>query len=250
MTDIIEIDNLTHIFSDGSRGLSNINITIKRGTFVVVAGSNGSGKTTLLRHLNGLLLPEKGAVRIDGISVAEDLLAARQKVGMVFQDTDSQIVGETVFDDIAFGPENLGLERDEINRRVLSVLELVGLSHRADDRPHLLSGGQKRRLTIAGILAMDPEILVFDEPFSNLDYPGVLAVLSHIVSLHQQGHTIVLSTHDLEKVISHADRLLIMQEGRIIRDDIPQHLYKELEIFGIREPCASQMGFELRSWLG
>jgi biotin transport system ATP-binding protein len=250
MADIIEINNLSHVFSDGTKGLANINITIKKGSFVVLAGSNGSGKTTLLRHLNGLLLPEEGEVRIEGVSVGDDLLAARQKVGMVFQETDSQIVGETVFEEIAFGPENLRLGRDEINRRVASAMELVGLSHRGDDRPHLLSGGQKRRLTIAGILAMEPAILVFDEPFSNLDYPGVLTVLRHIVTLHQQGHTIVLTTHDLEKVISHADRLLIMQEGRIVRDSHPKDLYQELETFGVRQPCASRMGYELQSWLG
>jgi len=250
MADIIEIDNLTHVFSDGTKGLCNIDITIKRGSFVVIAGSNGSGKTTLLRHLNGLLLPEEGEVRIEGVPVEDDLSAARQKVGMVFQDTDSQIVGETVFEEIAFGPENLGLSRDEINRRVAFAMELVGLSQRRDDRPHLLSGGQKRRLTIAGILAMEPAILVFDEPFSNLDYPGILAVLRNIVSLHQQGQTIVLTTHDLEKVIAHADRLLIMQEGSIVRDDLPRHLFEELESFGVRQPCASRMGYELQSWLG
>lgn len=250
MVDIIEIENLTHVFSDGTMGLANINLAVQSGSFTVIAGSNGSGKTTLLRHLNGLLLPQKGEVRIEGVPVEKDLLAARQKVGMVFQDTDSQIVGETVFEEIAFGPENLGLNRDEIHRRVTSAMESVGLSHRADDRPHLLSGGQKRRLTIAGILAMEPAILVFDEPFSNLDYPGVLTVLRHIVALHQQGHTIILITHDLEKVISHADRLLIMQEGRIVRDDLPHHLFQELETFGVRQPCASRMGYQLQSWLG
>jgi biotin transport system ATP-binding protein len=118
-----------------------------------------------------------------------------------------------------------------------------------DDRPHLLSGGQKRRLTIAGILAMEPAILVFDEPFSNLDYPGISSVLRHIVSLHSQGHTILLTTHDLEKVIVHADRLLIMEKGKIVRDDAPQALFHELETFGVREPCASRMGSEMRSWL-
>lgn len=249
MTNIIEIDHLSHTFSDGSVGLAAINLDIKQGSFVVLAGSNGSGKTTLLRHLNGLLLPTAGEVRIEGTSVALDLAGARQKVGMVFQDTDSQIVGETVFEDIAFGPENLKLKRDEITRRVRLSLDLVGLSDRADDRPHLLSGGQKRRLTIAGILAMEPAILVFDEPFSNLDYPGIISVLRHIVSLHKQGHTILLTTHDLEKVIVHADRLLIMEGGTIVRDDIPQALYHELEIFGVREPCASRLGSEMRSWL-
>lgn len=249
MTNIIEIDHLSHSFSDGSVGLADIHLDIKKGSFVVLAGSNGSGKTTLLRHLNGLLLPTAGEVRIDGTPVATDLAGARQKVGMVFQDTDSQIVGETVFEDVAFGPENLKLTRDEITRRVRLSLDLVGLSDRVDDRPHLLSGGQKRRLTIAGILAMEPAILVFDEPFSNLDYPGISSVLRHIVSLHSQGHTILLTTHDLEKVIVHADRLLIMEKGKIVRDDIPQALFHELETFGVREPCASRMGSEMRSWL-
>lgn len=249
MTNIIEIDHLSHTFSDGSVGLSDIHLDIKNGSFVVLAGSNGSGKTTLLRHLNGLLLPTAGEVRIEGTPVALDLAGSRQKVGMVFQDTDSQIVGETVFEDIAFGPENLKLKRDEITRRVRLSLDLVGLSDRADDRPHLLSGGQKRRLTIAGILAMEPAILVFDEPFSNLDYPGIISVLRHIVSLHKQGHTILLTTHDLEKVIVHADRLLIMEGGKIVRDDMPQSLFHELETFGVREPCASRMGSEMRSWL-
>lgn len=249
MTFIIEINHLSHNFSDGSMGLNDIHLNIKQGSFVVLAGRNGSGKTTLLRHLNGLLLPTVGEVRVEGLSVSENLTLARQKVGMVFQDTDSQIVGETVFEDIAFGPENLKLSRDEINRRVVGSLEMVGLSERADDRPHLLSGGQKRRLTIAGILAMEPAILVFDEPFSNLDFPGIVSVLRQIVTLHQQGHTILLTTHDLEKVIAHADRLLIMDKGSIVRDDKPLSLFQDLEQFGVREPCTSRMGREVSSWL-
>jgi len=249
MKSIIEIDHVSHQFSDGSTGLEDIHLDIEKGSFVVLGGRNGSGKTTLLRHLNGLLLPTKGAVRVEGLSVSENLTSARQKVGMVFQDTDSQIVGETVFEDIAFGPENLKLDRAEITRRVETALKVVGLSGRADDRPHLLSGGQKRRLTIAGILAMEPAILVFDEPFSNLDYPGIISVLQQIVSLHRLGHTIFLTTHDLEKVIAHADRLLIMEDGRIVRDDKPQSLFVELEEFGVRQPCGSRMGGEVRSWL-
>ncbi|BHH83782.1 energy-coupling factor ABC transporter ATP-binding protein [Desulforhopalus sp. 52FAK] len=249
MTSIIEIDHLTHRFSDGSLGLKDIDLSIDKGSFVVLGGRNGSGKTTLLRHLNGLLLPTEGEVRVEGFSVSDNLTLARQKVGMVFQDTDSQIVGETVFEDIAFGPENLKLGRAEINRRVEMALEVVGLSGRTDDRPHLLSGGQKRRLTIAGILAMEPAILVFDEPFSNLDFPGIISVLRQIVSLHSQGHTILLTTHDLEKVIAHADRLLIMEGGMIVRDDKPQSLFHELEEFGVRQPCSSRIGGEVRSWL-
>jgi biotin transport system ATP-binding protein len=125
----------------------------------------------------------------------------------------------------------------------------VGLHHHKDQKPHLLSGGEKRRLAIAGILAMEPKVLVFDEPFSSLDYPGVKQVLAHMVSLHQAGHTILVAAHDLEKLIAHTDRLVIMQDGGIVRDGLPSQLLGDLEDFGIREPCASRLGMEVHSWL-
>jgi biotin transport system ATP-binding protein len=249
MDNIVEIRGLSHVFPDGTTSLKNIDLEIRRGSFVVIAGCNGSGKTTLLRHLNGLLRAQTGEVRVDGRPVADNLLETRQKVGMVFQESDSQIVGETVCEDVAFGPENLRLPRQEIDRRVEAALVSVGLSSRGEARPHQLSGGQKRRLTIAGILAMQPLVLVFDEPFSNLDYPGFIKVLQNILSLHREGHTIILTTHELEKVIVHADRLLIMQGGQILRDDLPHKLFKELESFGVREPCASRLNLVLESWL-
>jgi len=216
---------------------------------VVVAGPNGSGKTTFIRHLNGLLKPTAGRVLLDGVSVSRDVVRARQLVGMVFQDPDSQIVGETVYDDVAFGPENLFLDRTEINKRVADSLQAAGLSHLAEERPHLLSGGEKRRLVIAGILAMRPRVIIFDEPFSSLDYPGVRQVLRQIVWLHQSGHTILVTTHDLEKVIAHADRLILLSEGRIVRDGLPDKVMKETERFGVREPCVSRLGLEVGSWL-
>jgi len=249
VVNIIEIENLSHIFADGTCGLENINLTIREGTFVVIAGQNGSGKTTLLKHLNGLLLPTTGTVRLAGTPVSENLVKARQTVGMVFQDPDSQIVGETVCDDVAFGPENLCLDRDEVKRRVSRTLKVVGLLDFEDQKPHLLSGGEKRRLAIAGILAMEPKVLVFDEPFSSLDYPGVKQVLKQIISLHRSGHTILVAAHDLEKVIAHADRLVIMKDGKVVKDGIPSQLLRELEAFGIREPCASRLGMEVQSWL-
>lgn len=246
---LIEINNLSHRFADGSTGLESVSLSIEQGQFVVIAGANGSGKTTLLRHLNGLLMPGSGEVIIDGIAVSRDLKRARQMVGMVFQDADSQIIGETVRDDVAFGPENLGLKREEVNRRVAEAMESVGLSEMADQRPHLLSGGQKRKLAIAGILAMKSKVFIFDEPFSNLDYPGVRQVLQQIVNLHCAGHTIILTTHDLEKVIRHADRLIIMADGKIVRDDIPGNVIGEVEQFGVRRPCAFRLGTEIESWL-
>ena len=246
---IIEIENLSHRFADGTHGLKNINLTIEEWTFVVIAGQNGSGKTTLLRHLNGLLLPTTGTVRVAGIPVPENLISARQMVGMVFQDADSQIVGETVSDDVAFGPENLCLDMREVKRRVFRALELVNLLDLKNQRPHLLSGGEKRRLAIAGILAMEPKVLVFDEPFSSLDYPGIKQVLRQIISLNQAGHTILVAAHDLEKVIAHTDRLVIMNHGKVVKDGSPDRLIGELEAFCIRQPCAYRLGGEVQSWL-
>jgi biotin transport system ATP-binding protein len=233
---IIEIENLTHRFATGRIALDGINLNVREGEFVVIAGCNGSGKTTLLRHLNGLLLPTSGTVDVVGISVAEHPAKARQVVGMVFQDADSQIIGETVYEDAAFGPENLKLSRQDINDRVAHALEAVHLTGLEDSLPYQLSGGQKRRLAIAGVLAMNPRILVFDEPFSNLDYPGVKQVLRRIVLLHRQGHTIILATHDLEKVLPYADRLIVMQNGKIVRDGIPAEVIVGIEDFGVRMP--------------
>ena len=246
---IIEIENLSHRFPDGTLGIDEINLTIQEGTFVVISGQNGSGKTTLLRHLNGLLLPDRGTVRLSGVPVSKNLVKARQIVGMVFQDSDSQIVGETVYDDVAFGPENLCLDRSEIKRRVYDALEAVGLTGLAEQRPHLLSGGEKRRLAIAGVLSMKPRVIVFDEPFSNLDYPGIRQLLEQVLSLHKAGHTIIVATHELEKVIAHADHLVIMKDGTIVRDGLPDEMVKGVEAFGVREPYNSRPGMEIRSWL-
>jgi biotin transport system ATP-binding protein len=246
---IIEIENMSHRFSNGQFGIQGINLKIRRGEFLVIGGQNGSGKSTLLKHLNGLLLPTTGVVKISGIEVSRNIKQARQMVGMVFQNADSQIVGETVYDDVAFGPENLCLARQIIADRVLLALKAVGLTQHAAQRPHLLSGGEKRRLSIAGVLAMEPKIIVFDEPFSSLDYPGVRQVLKQIVSLHQSGHTIIITTHDIEKIIAHANRLIIMQGGKVKRDGTPDKILNEAEVFGIRAPCATRLGAEVASWL-
>jgi biotin transport system ATP-binding protein len=241
---MIEIVNLSHRFGNGTLGLDDITLAIMEGEFVVIGGLNGSGKTTLLKHLNGLLLPDTGKVLLDGVPVSKNLMRARQLVGLVFQDADSQIVGETVYDDVAFGPENLCLDRDEIKQRVHDALTCVGLIDMAQQRPHVLSGGEKRRLAIAGILAMEPKILVFDEPFSNLDYPGIQQVLAQILSLHASGHTIVIATHDLEDVISYADRLVLMKDGKVVKNGLPANLIDGLAQFGMREPrtVRSEMG--------
>ncbi len=249
MNHIIEIEHLYHHFSDGSVGLDNVNLTVREAEFVVIAGANGSGKTTLLKHLNGLLLPQKGLVRVCGNSVAQKPKAARQCVGMVFQDADTQIVGETVYEDTAFGPENLSLEDSDIQKRVCEALKAVGLWELRHQRPHLLSGGEKRRLAVAGVLAMKPKIIVFDEPFSNLDYPGTRRLLFQMLLLHKHGRTLIITTHDLEKVAAHAQRLIVMKRGKLVRDGKPSELAGDLEKFGIREPWSKESKGEFVSWL-
>ena len=246
---IIEIKELSHMFSNGTPALDNIDLLVKQGEFIVIAGPNGSGKTTLLRHLNGLLFPTDGIVLVDGVSVSEDPVRARRIVGMVFQDSDTQIIGETVRDDVAFGPENLCLDRKEIEQRISDALRITGLTCLADAKPHLLSGGEKRRLAIAGVLAMNPEVIAFDEPFSNLDHPGTRQVLKQIIELHKRGRTIIITTHDLEKVIAHANRLIIMTDGKIARAGSPEQIISDTEMFGIKEPYFSRMGLGMISWL-
>ena len=246
---IIEIQNLFYQYPDSSFGLHGINLCVRAGELLVIAGTNGSGKTTLLRHLNGLILPDSGSVNLAGKSVSKNLTRARQLAGMVFQDSDSQSVGETVFDDVAFGPENLCLPPEEIKKRVTRAMTIVGISHLADSRPHTLSGGEKRKLAIAGVLAMNPKIIAFDEPFSGLDYPGVCQILKQILALHNTGHTIIITTHDIEKIIAHAGRLIFMEKGKIVRQGTPDRLISESETFGVRQPCASKFGMEIQSWL-
>lgn len=234
---IIEIENLSHRFPNGRMGLTNISLTIAAGSFVIVAGANGSGKTTLLRHINGLLTPTEGVVRVAGMDVAQEGAAVRRQVQMVFQSADAQIVAETTYDDVAFGPENICLPRERIAERVNGALQQVGLDHLADQQTHLLSGGEKRRLAIAGVLAMQPKVILLDEPFANLDYPGVLQILGHILAIHRQGTTLVLCTHELDKVYSHARRVLVMQAGRLVLDGSPEEVADQVAVYGVRPPC-------------
>lgn len=246
---MIEIKDLNYRFPDGTLGLENINLSIKQGEFVIIAGSNGSGKSTLCRHLNGLNLPTSGSITINGMAVSKNLSKIRQLVGMVFQDADSQIVGETVLADTKFGPENLRLKREMVTLRAVEALKKVGMYEMADHRPHTLSGGEKRRLALAGVLAMKPKIIVFDEPFSNLDYPASKQLLQQILEFSKAGHTILIVTHDLEKVIAYADRLVIMEKGKLIKSGKPIDLVDQVENYGVREPHSFKMGKGLMPWL-
>lgn len=246
---IIEIKGLSHRFPDGTPGLRNVSLTIPEGSLTVVAGENGSGKTTLLKHLNALLRPTEGTVLVDGEDAAKNPLKTRQTVGLVFQNPDHQIVGETVYDDAAFGPKNLKLDPDTVKTRVTAALNAVSLTAFADRSPHLLSGGEKRRLAIAGVLAMKPKVMALDEPFSSLDYSGIRDVLRRILNLHQSGCTVVVTTHDVEKIIAHAQRLVVLQKGTVAADGPPEIVAPGLEQFGIRIPCAMRWGKPFESWL-
>jgi energy-coupling factor transporter ATP-binding protein EcfA2 len=246
---MIEIQNLDHHYPDGTHALKGINLTIADGEFLLICGPNGSGKTTLIRLICGLFKPTAGSIRIHGLNDPHTSREIRHLVGMVFQDADSQIVGETVREDVAFGPENLGLSREEVSKRVDWALNVMGLENISEKPCYLLSGGEKRRLSIAGVLAMKPQVILFDEPFSHLDYPGIREVLKHMVQFHREGHTLVVTTHDVEKVISHVDRMAIIHGGKLMGVGLPEEIIFELPRFGIRPPCYALLGKEKISWL-
>jgi biotin transport system ATP-binding protein len=246
---MLKVANVSHKFPDGTIGIDNASLSVEKGEFVVLSGRNGSGKTVLAKHFNGLLFPSSGDVFFDGKPVRKHLPWVRQRVGFVFQNSDSQIVGQTVEDDIAFGPRNLRLTNDEIDARVETALESTGLVSLRHARPYTLSGGEKRRLAIASVLAMGPSLIVLDEPFSNLDYPGVRQVLAHIVRIHGEGTTIVLITHELEKSLAHASRLVVMDRGTIRFDGAPVEIIDRVEEYGIKKPHLTGSGIGGLSWL-
>ena len=246
---MIEIKNLSQRFPDNTLALNRINLTINRGEFIVIAGENGSGKTVLVKHFIGLLEPTEGQVLLNGNPVLKDLRIVRQRIGFVFQNSDSQILGQTVEDDVAFGPRNLGLPDDEIAKRIHNSLKEVGLTGKKDRLPYSLSEGEKRRLAIAGVLAMEPDSIVFDEPFTHLDLTGVRQVLSCILSLHKKGKTIILITHDLEKVLAHATQLAVLYKGELVLYGNPVDIIDKVVQYNVRKPFGEKRSIESMTWL-
>ncbi|MBN2442220.1 MAG: ABC transporter ATP-binding protein [Spirochaetales bacterium] len=246
---MLEIKNLKQRFPDNTLALNNINCSIADGEFVVIAGENGSGKTVLVKHFNGLLSPTEGQILLDGEPVGKNLGMARQRIGFVFQNSDSQILGQTVADDVAFGPRNLGLSPEIVNKRVETALVETGLTDKKDRLPYTLSGGEKRRLALAGVLAMESDIIVLDEPFIHLDYEGVKQVLAYIVTLHKKGKTIILITHDLEKVLAHASGLIILFKGEIVFYGNPSEGIEHVSHYNIRKPFGENRKIESMTWL-
>lgn len=232
-TGLIEIQNVSYAYEDAAaKALNNVSLTINDGEFVAVVGHNGSGKSTLAKHLNALLLPTEGKVLVDGMDTADeaDTLSIRQRVGMVFQNPDNQLVTTIVEEDVAFGPENIGVPGNEIRARVDRALAAVGMEKYAHSAPNMLSGGQKQRIAIAGMLAMQPKVLVLDEATAMLDPKGRRDIIDLVTKLHREnGITVVMITQYMEEAIG-ADRVAVMSGGELILEGTPKEVFSQDEL--------------------
>lgn len=232
-TGLIEIQNVSYAYEDAAaKALNNVSLTINDGEFVAVVGHNGSGKSTLAKHLNALLLPTEGKVLVDGMDTADeaDTLSIRQRVGMVFQNPDNQLVTTIVEEDVAFGPENIGVPGNEIRARVDRTLAAVGMEKYAHSAPNMLSGGQKQRIAIAGMLAMQPKVLVLDEATAMLDPKGRRDIIDLVTKLHKEnGITVVMITQYMEEAIG-ADRVAVMSGGELILEGTPKEVFSQDEL--------------------
>ena len=254
MSAFIEVDDLQfdYIKQDGTslRAVDGISFRIERGSFTAIIGQNGSGKSTLAKNINALLLPTAGRVLVDGLDTADpaSLWEVRRRVAMVFQNPDNQIVSSIVEDDVAFGPENLGVDPSEIRQRVRFALRDVEMEEYRKKAPHLLSGGQKQRIAIAGAVAMEPECIVFDEPTAMLDPRGRSEVLNVIERLHDKGITTILITHFMEEA-ARADHVIVMNNGRLEMDGTPQEIFsrnQQLKELSLDVPAPVQLAELLR----
>ena len=249
---VVEFTQLTEdgIETAGKRAIKGISLDVQKGSFVAIVGMNGSGKSTLAKCFNGLILPTSGSVTVDGMDTRDDskLWDIRRRVGMVFQNPDNQIVSSIVEDDVAFGPENLGIPPEEIRDRVDQALKQVGMYEHRLKGAHMLSGGQKQRIAIAGAVAMRPECIVFDEPTAMLDPKGRERVMSIIRQLNSEGITTILITHFMSEAVQ-ADRVVVLRNGNVIADRIPREIFSDSELIreaGLELPPV----IELREALG
>lgn len=232
----ITVEDYTYRYGDDAiPAVDGVSLTVADGEFLVLAGPNGSGKTTLVRGFNGLVTPDSGTVRVNGRPVDDDLVAARASVGMVFQDPRDGFVAATVGADVAFGPENLGLDRGEIDRRIADALDAVRMDGRREDRIDELSGGERERVAIAGALAMDPDHLVLDEPFTGLDLRARESVLDRLAALNASGVSVVVVTHDLRDLSALADRTVVLADGSVALDGADPSA-ADLRDLGVRPP--------------
>ena len=251
MNPIIRFEKVRYQYpEDEKESLRGVDLTIEEGSFTAVLGRNGSGKSTLAKHMNAILVPTEGKVLVGGVDTADEnrLLEVRRQVGMVFQNPDNQIVANVVEDDVAFAPENLGVEPAEIRRRVDTALRQVGMYELRLHAPHLLSGGQKQRVAIAGVIAMEPKVVVLDEPTAMLDPQGRREVLSTVTRLcREKGMTVVLITHHMDECAD-ADRLIVMSQGQIAADGKPAEIFAQVEqmrSLGLDVPETTGLLYEL-----
>ncbi len=256
MEAIICVSNITHYYTTADENkiaaLADVSLSIMPGEFVAVIGHNGSGKSTLAKHMNALLLPDEGIVEVNGIDTRDQsrLWEVRRSAGMVFQNPDNQLVATMVEEDVAFGPENLGLPPVEIRKRVDEALAIVGMSDLKDQAPHTLSGGQKQRVAIAGVLAMKPTCIILDEPTAMLDPVGRSEVLQTIRKLNrEEGMTVILITHFMDEAVE-ADRVVVMDQGKIVMDDHPKVVFSrvnELRRLHLDIPQVAELAHQLQN---
>ena len=227
MSPVLEVSSVSLVI-DGRKILDDVSFSVEKGSFTVLAGNNGAGKSQLLKIIKGLKKPSSGTIAIKG----EDVTKSRQKrlssVGLVFQNSDLQFVGETVEKDIMFGPENLGWDKERIRAKTEEMLNLFSLTELRNRRPSTLSGGEKRRLAIAGVLAMEVDIVFLDEPFTALDTPSVMTLIDTLISLHEKGVTLVVVSHETERFLAHTDRVIILNRGRKVFDGPSEESLDEL----------------------
>lgn len=249
MAEILRVESLGHRFANGNWGLRGVSLSLNQGDFMVLLGPNGSGKSLLTRHLVGLCRPTEGRVLYRGRPLNSCLQEARKAIGLVFQDAESQIIGQSVAEDVAFGPENLGLGRAEIDERVRRAMDAVELTALATRRPDSLSGGERRRLAIAGVLAMGAECLVLDEPFANLDLHSIRLVNRTLASLKSEGISLLVLTHEVEKVLAMAHRFAVMDLGALVAD-LPVQAAPEFdfEAHGVWNPIRAGLSLESLVW--
>ena len=259
MEEIIRVENLTHTYGEGTpfcrSAVQELSLSIYRGEFLGIIGHTGSGKSTLIQHLNGLLKPTAGHIYLGGTDIWEDpkkIRDVRFRVGLVFQYPEYQLFEETVYRDIAFGPTNMGLSKDEIDRRVRDAARFAGVSDKLLEKsPFALSGGQKRRVAIAGVIAMEPEVLVLDEPSAGLDPQGREELLSNIRAYHRaRGTTVVLVSHSMEEIAKNVDRIIVLSDSRVLMSGTPREVFargEELVTAGLDVPQVTRIAMALRA---
>ena len=250
-------DNISYVYSPGTayekKALDDVSLTINKGEFIGIIGHTGSGKSTLIQHFNGLEKATGGTIYFNGQDIYDrdfNMKSLRSKVGLVFQYPEHQLFETTVLEDVKFGPKNLGLSKLEVDLRAFEAIKHVGLPEKCyDDSPFELSGGQKRRVAIAGVLAMKPEILILDEPTAGLDPRGRDEILDQIAKLHREGLTVILVSHSMEDVAKYADRIIAMNDGKVAFDGTPKEVfrhYRELERMGLSAPQITYVMQEMK----